>query len=346
MFKDILGNDAIKASLIRLNAGGRVPNAMIFSGADGVGKKLFAFELARIFACSELVNGEACGACSACRRIGPIELPESTDKNKDKFARVFFGEHLDVGMAAAYKRFILVDAIRDLEAQSRYKPYEARARTFVVDDADRMNDAASNALLKTLEEPAETSRIVLVTSRPAALLPTIRSRCQTFRFAPVGRGELERYLIEKRSLDTADAGLAASVSEGSVGTALTLDLPDLRERRLRLVNVLKAAFEARDVVGLLRTSELLNEAKNKDNLEAELKMLLTLVRDAWLIAATGTHENIVHADIAADLSAIASGTDARCLARAMDEIETLRAGFAVNVNRKVGTDNLFLKMAA
>lgn len=346
MFKNILGNDQIKGSLLRLNADGRMPNAMIFAGPDGVGKKLFALELARIFACNELSVGEACGTCPACRRIGPIELPEPVDKNKDKFARVFFGEHLDVGIAVAYKRFILVDAIRDLEAQSRFRPFEARARTFIVDDADKMNDASSNALLKTLEEPAETSRIVLVTSRPAALLPTIRSRCQVFRFAPVEQKELERYLIGKRSLDAADAGLAARLSEGSVGGALMLDLPVLRERRARLTKVLQAAFADRDITSLLRASENLNDAKNKDDLETNLKLLLILIRDLWLMAVSGEEQEIVNADIAEELSVIASSIDPARLVRAAADIEELRAGFAVNINRKVGTDDLFVKMAA
>lgn len=346
MFNEILGNDPIKESLVRLNAAGRVPNAIICAGPDGVGKKLFALELARMFACSSLIEGEACGTCPACGRIGEFEIPARTDKNRDDFKQVFFGSHADVGIVVTYKRFILVEAIRALEDESRFRPYEARARTFIIDEAERMNDAASNALLKTLEEPAETSRIVLVTSRPAALLPTIRSRCQTFRFAAVDAAELERFLIEKRSLDPKDAALAARVSEGSVGAALTLDLDGLRKRRESLVDALRAAMADRDLARLMRTSESLNEAKNKDNFEADMQLLLSLVRDVWLLKIAGPVAEIVHSDITAQLAKIASAADSGRLARAMADIEEFRAGFAVNVNRKAGTDSLFVKMAA
>src|SRR5687768_2781213 len=171
MFDNIIGNDHLKQSLSRLAAAGRLPASMIFAGPEGVGKRLFAIEAARSLVC-RVSQGIPCGECPACIRTGQIVLPELDDK--DDFKKVIFSHHPDVGMVAAAKRFILVDAIRDLENEAHFRPYEGAARTFIVDDADRMNDAASNALLKTLEEPAETSRIILITSRPDSLLPTIR----------------------------------------------------------------------------------------------------------------------------------------------------------------------------
>src|SRR5687767_6566802 len=125
MFDKLAGNLQVKQVLKHLIASNRVPNSMLFAGDDGIGKRQFALELARGFICVDPSDHEACGVCAACRRIGNIAIPEATDKNKDDFKKVFFGEHLDVGQIIAYKRTILVDAIRDLERNANYRPYEA-----------------------------------------------------------------------------------------------------------------------------------------------------------------------------------------------------------------------------
>src|SRR5690606_6598164 len=96
MFEQLAGNDEVKARLRRLLATGRAPNALLFAGPEGIGKQALAFELARAFVCTAPVDHEGCGDCSACRRVGTFAIPEPTEKNKDDFKRVFFGEHADV----------------------------------------------------------------------------------------------------------------------------------------------------------------------------------------------------------------------------------------------------------
>src|SRR5687767_11940107 len=181
MFADLTGNDTAKGQLKRLIAGGRVPNALLFAGPDCVGKKLFAVELARAFVCGEPVDSEGCGKCSACLRAGEILVP--TAEKGEEYDRVFFGQHADVGMVAPFKRNLRVGSIRALEREANFRPYEAAVRFFIVNDADKMNDSAANALLKTLEEPPATTHIVLIASRPDSLLQTIRSRSQMIRFS-------------------------------------------------------------------------------------------------------------------------------------------------------------------
>src|SRR5688572_9688204 len=255
MFSSILGNDDLKNNLKRLKASGRVPNAMLFAGPEGVGKRLFALELARMFFCPSPESDEACGGCSACARVGTFEIPEPTDRNKDDFKKVFFGRHGDVGLVIAHRRVVTVDAIRDLEKEVYFQPFESAARIFIIDDADKMNDAAANALLKTLEEPAVASHIILVTSRSDSLVPTIRSRSQTFRFAPVAVEQITRSLMETRGLSEPDARLAAKLSGGSVGRAVTLDIERLKNRRSELLEILRNGLVEHDRVGLLRAAE-------------------------------------------------------------------------------------------
>src|SRR5687768_8954890 len=180
--KELVGNQQVKEILQRLIASGRVPNSLLFTGPEGVGKKQFALELARSLVCTGRNDHAACGHCAACSRVGEFSIP--TFEKGDDSKHVFFSQHPDVGLVLPFRRNLNVDAIRALEREANFRPYEAQARVFIIDEADKMNDAASNALLKTLEEPPSTSHIILIASRADTLLPTIRSRCQTIRFAP------------------------------------------------------------------------------------------------------------------------------------------------------------------
>ncbi len=345
MFGKIIGNDSVKDVLRRHLAGDRVPNALLFAGTDGVGKRLFALELAKAFLCRNNANSEACCECQACQRAGQFEFPKADDKDAHK--KIIFSNHADVGTVIAYNRNILVDAIRDLEKEAYFRPYEGNARFFIIDDADKMNDAASNALSKTLEEPALTSHIILITSRPDTLLSTIRSRCQTVRFAPVETEKIEQFLINERKLATTDAKLNARLAFGSVCRALFIEPEKLRDQREILLKVLNDAIENHDRVSLLQAAEKLNDAKNKDNFEANLEILLTLIRDVWTLSLNGgDNEKIINIDLAPQLKRLSENAESRRLAGWMDEIELLRENLIVNVNRKVATDALFMQMAA
>lgn len=345
MFGNLIGNSPAKAALTRLVANGRVPHALLFAGPDGVGKKEFAFELARSFVCMSPVDGKACGSCAACHRVSVFDVPEPRSETKDYFKSVFFSQHTDVGLVVAYNRNILVDAIRDLEREANFRPYEARCRVFIIDEADRMNDAASNALLKTLEEPPDTTCLILVTSRPDTLLPTIRSRCQTVRFSPVSMEEIQRHLIESRGCSDDDAMLAAGLSLGSVGRAIAIELSDFRDRRDAMMTVLENALVLTDLGALLRSSETMNDAKNKDSFEDSLGILELLVRDTWLLKNGSYRAKLANIDIADRLGHFAEKASANRLAGWLDEIEELRQSLIVNINRRAATDSLFVTMA-
>ncbi len=344
MFDNIVGNEQLKATLVRLRTSGRLPNAMLFAGPEGVGKRLFAIEIARSLVCRVSENGLPCGECPACVRAGEFEFPRADAR--DDFKKVIFSNHPDVATVAAYNRSIFVDAIRDLEREAHFRPYEAAARVFIVDDADKMNDAASNALLKTLEEPAATTHIFLITSRPDSLLPTIRSRCQVLRFAPVSVEETERYLIETRGLPKPESELAARLANGSIGHAVALDLPEFRGRRDRLLAALTSAIDTGDRVLLLRTTEELNDAKNKDSFEDNLGILESLIHDVWSIGIGQASSDVVNTDIPEKLTSLAKNANSKNLPEWLTAIQTLRENLLVNINRKMATDALFMKMAA
>lgn len=344
MFGNIIGNDRVKEVLRRHLVANRVPNALLFAGTDGVGKRRFALELAKAFLCVNKTNVEGCGKCPACKRIEQFTFPKSDDK--DAHRKVIFSNHADVGMVVAYNRNILVDAVRDLEKEAYFRPFEGAARFFVIDNADKMNDAAANALLKTLEEPASTSHIILLTSRPDTLLSTIRSRCQTVRFSPVETEKIEQFLIDQQHLPPADAKLSSRLAFGSVGRAESIDLEILRPQREMLLRVVQDAIVNGDRVSLLSVAEKLTDAKNKDNFEENLDILLTLIRDVWLLALGGDVEKLINIDLAPQLDRMAENAETPRLSGWISEIELLRESLAVNINRKIATDALFLRMAA
>jgi len=343
MFDKLIGNNPVKAILRRLLAQKRVPNALLFAGAGGVGKKLFALELAKAFVCQNPKNSEACDLCSNCRRADNFTFPKAD--NRDAFKRVIFSEHSDIGLVIPYNKNILVDAIRGLESEAFFRPFEAAARFFIIDDADKMNDSASNALLKTLEEPPATSHIFLITSRPDALLPTIRSRCQMLRFAPIDTKEIEGYLLKDKKFTPDDAALLARLSNGQLGHAKKTDLEKFSANRAAMLKVLESILIKENRAELLRIAEEMNDAKNKDDYETRLDILQTLIHDVWATRNAASAKITVNIDLANDLKKFATRADSKRLAAWLSEIETLREQLAVNLNRKIATDALFMQMA-
>ena len=104
-----------------------------------------------------------------CTRILKLNYP--TSANRDDWIPMILTDHGDVGMVVPPKRVLRVDQMRQIEREANYRPFEGKARVFMIDEADKLNDNSANALLKVLEEPPSTSHLILITSRPAMLAP-------------------------------------------------------------------------------------------------------------------------------------------------------------------------------
>jgi DNA polymerase III subunit delta' len=343
MFDKLIGNERIKDILKRLIQTRRVPNSLLFTGAEGVGKKQFALETARAILCQNPREGEACDSCGSCTRTQKFVFPKHDDK--DRFKKIVSSEHPDLGIVIPRGNSIFVDAIRDLEREANFRPFESKARIFIIDDAHKLNssqDNAANALLKALEEPAPTSHIFLVTSRPATLLPTIRSRCQSLQFAPVPAKQIEGWLERQKQMSPAEAEIISRFARGSVSRALHMDLEQFRDQRESMLKVLESVTVTPDRAALLRVAEEMNAEKTKDQYDARLEILETLIRDAWSLRLGDT--NIVNIDLLPLLERSAASCTAGRIGSWLTEIENLRRSFAVNINRKIATDALFMQM--
>jgi len=342
MFEDLTGNARVKGILKRMLVSDRLPGAMLFTGEEGIGKKLFALEIARALNCRTPRDHEACGVCSSCVRIRKLNYPTRDDA--DEWTQIIWTDHPDVGLVVAPRRVLRVEQMRQIEKEANFRPYEGKARVFLIDEADKLNDASANALLKVLEEPPKTSHLILITARPAMLLPTILSRCQMIRFSPLTPDEIARYLI-KNDIDAKTARLRARAAGGSMGRALSGDLVTFTSQRKAMLKVLNALVLSDDRAQLLRSAEQLNEAQYKDEFEERLDVLETLIRDAWMLSLGVDTSRIVNEDLSAELKEVAQKLDPSRAGDWILQIEDLREQLIVNVNRKITTDSLFLVMA-
>ena len=215
-FKDILGQPDAVASIARAYRAGRLPHGLVFAGPAGVGKATTARALAALFLCEEPQDGElpaACGRCESCRVFEAGTHPDFHLVTRD-----LIRYHDKTGKSKGIDLSIHVVRPELIEPASR-KAAMGRGKAFVVEEAETMNPPAQNALLKTLEEPAGRTVIVLLTDQPGALLPTVRSRCQVIRFAALPQ-DLVRRELKKRGLDDETAADAARLAGGSLGVAL------------------------------------------------------------------------------------------------------------------------------
>jgi len=235
--------------------------------------------------------------------------------------------------------------MRQIEREANFRPFEGAARVFLVDEADKLNDNSANALLKVLEEPPHTAHIILITSRPAMLLPTIRSRCQMIRFSPLNGEEIERHLIESKVEDSGSVRLRSRAAGGSIGRALAGDIESFTEQREAMLTVLNALVVSKDKVQLLRSAEELNEAQYKDEFEMRLEVLETLIRDAWMLSLEVKPGQLVNEDLLSQLETISKRLDPERAGQWILQIEDMREQLIVNINRKVATDALFLALA-
>ncbi len=258
-FKNILGHEKELNILKNAISCGKVAHSFLFSGPAGVGKKLTARTFAGALNCRDF-KGEACGSCRDCRMMEAGNHPNlqiicPTDKDGDE----------------SPEGLIRIDRIREIQNALRFKADGKKA--VIVDGADRMQPAAANAFLKTLEEPPEGSVIILVSAHATELLPTILSRCRKINFRPLPEGVIADYLSGRKGLNRDHAEMIARQSCGSISTALrSLDdaggRKELLERFIRLT--------PGDVDGALGLAEDLSRS---DDLEGILESIKVWYRD-------------------------------------------------------------------
>ncbi len=263
LLSTVLGQPSALQTLKRALASGRVPHAYLFDGPEGVGKELAAFGLAQALVCErrELGSASPCGTCASCLRAAPRardgapgggRLPLHPDVIV--LERGLY-DPAAIGRRTPETQDISIDQVRALVlARAAFPPHEGRARIFIVRRAEELSSAAANALLKTLEEPGARTHFVLLSSAADTLLPTIRSRTQRVRFAPLPEPVVVE-LLSERGVATEAAQATASLAGGSMSAALALCDAEASAERAHFVERATAAIDARDAGPALDVAE-------------------------------------------------------------------------------------------
>jgi DNA polymerase-3 subunit delta' len=329
-----------------------IPHALLFTGIEGVGKKDAATAFAMACNCtgkkpgrSEVVNHSnikqdlpeavnPCGFCRSCRKI------ESDN-------------HPDIIRIKPFGAFIKIDQIRGFCNTLAMKPYEARVRVVIISDAHAMNPSASNALLKMLEEPPDSSILILTAYQISDLLPTIVSRCQHIRFNPVSVKSIETRLIDDQGLSPDKASIIAAMANGSISRAFAMNKTNWINRRNWLINAAgleqSGQTDQSDQSGalfsmssgmLMACAEVLK--KNKDFLFDSLEIMKSWLRD--LIIYNFYPEKIINKDLTEKIQYASQKIDIKSLLFKIDAIQTAQKDIQSNANLRLTLETMMMRI--
>jgi DNA polymerase III subunit delta' len=369
---DLLDQRETSAFLRGVIASRRYANAYLFHGPAGVGKGTAALAFARALLCEHGVRREvaavdhvpslfdaapapapepaaapeddACDACEACRKTASLQHPDLKFlfpvSGEEKELDTTIGETLaalradplfvfQYDKAASIRLSLTRELLRDLA----FRPFEAERRVVVVRDADRMREDQYSALLKTLEEPGETTVWVLTTSRPSRLPATIRSRCQRVRFTALHESTIARMLTTVAGVRERDAQLLAPLANGSLARALSLR--DLEPRKLRdeALALLEPARRG-DAAGLLKAAQGFTKfgKAGRESLRRVIEFHQLWLRDLLRASVGAPDEMLVHRDRAIEIRGEAAALSATEIRRRLMVLEEILRAIEGNVS--------------
>lgn len=321
-FADIVGQKPMKEHLQKTLQTGKISHAYIFYGEKGCGKKALASVYARALQCE---NGgiEPCNMCTSCKQALNLNQPD-----------IIYVQHEKPNLIA----------VNEIREQVNYnivlKPYSSARKVYIIDEAEKMNDQAQNALLKTLEEPPAYATIILLTSNLEALLQTIRSRCVILTFQPVLDVEIERYLMKEIRVPDYKASICAAFARGNIGRAKELAVSvEFEALKEETINFLQTISEK-------SISDLAAFAKEMANKDADTDGFLELVqmwyRDLLVYKSTLSTHNLIFKDDISLIKRMAVKRTYEGLNRVLDGVEDARTRIYSNVNPELTLEWLLL----
>jgi len=281
-----------------------VASSYLFAGEEGVGKRFTAINLAKALNCQNPVEGDACEECPACVKMNAGTYPD------------FRVVETDGGQ-------IKVEQIREVEELLSLKSFEGGTKTVIVDDAELMNTYAANAFLKTLEEPAPQSLIILVSSNPDWLPMTIRSRCSRVNFTPLSPEACEAVITKELGGEKPEkVDALVRLSMGRPGLVLGED--PVRERD-----------EFMETLRKMLSREGRPTWKERGDMQRWIEMAIMLLRDMAALRAGAGEETLLNEDIARELDRMGKGASVESIIECYGKLLKLSSELRFNPNKAV-----------
>jgi DNA polymerase-3 subunit delta' len=337
-FDNFWGNEGVAMTLAQMADTSRIPQAILLSGPEGIGKAT----MVRRFA-ARLLGGEKRIEEDDLNRPANLETIEQREKwPADKRAEdpLCFGSHPDFLTLApdGPLRQISIQQIRLFRERAQFKPLRGRYRVFLIDRLDRANEQAANSLLKLLEEPPEHLIIFTTVENLYDLLPTIRSRSVVFQMTRLQENEVRQF-VEAKGLPDAEARIA--VAEGCPGLAYSVDLELYRERRSLILTFLECASGIKPFSSWIQASESFASRKN-EKLELYIKPIYALLEDILIEWQGGTM--LRNRDVRNRIAAIAARISFRWIERATQAFDDVEMMVRRNIQKLIALDAVIIDL--
>jgi len=337
-FDDIIGQERAKNILRLALRRGRLPRSLLFSGPEGVGKRLTAFALARALNC--LRGGDVpCDACPSCRAVlagmedeakgfpdvkeilpGGKEEPPDMEKRKEREEE----SGLD-SIKFRQIRFVKYFAYR--------RPMSGRRRVYIIDRAEKMTPPARNAFLKVLEEPPTLTHFILLTAYSEQIPQTILSRCTRIPFGLIPREDIERHLLSL-GRKPEKARVLAFLARGSLEAALEADWKDVNRERKEAWDILRALLRREGGSAFLEDYGALRRGARTNEILSRLwETMGVFLRDLLLVRESGDPGLLMNPDYEDDLRTEASRLSPGEIQAALDRVARCLAGLEKSQNR-------------
>ena len=311
-FKYIVGHEQIIEHLKTAIEMGKVSHAYILNGPDLSGKMMIAKAFARELLCKKQ-DPDGCGECRSCRQSDDRNNPDIIYVKHDK------------------PNTISVDDIRtQLNNDIVIKPYSNQYKIYIVDEAEKMNQQAQNALLKTIEEPPAYAVIMLLTTNADSFLQTIRSRCITLNLKSVKNDVIKSYLMTEKKIPDYQADVCAAFAQGVVGKAIKLassdDFNELKESALSLIKRL-------DDIDLYEMGEAIKQISDyKLQVQDYFDLITVWYRDVLYMKATNDVNGLIFKDEVYDIKKQASKHSYHGIETIIEALDKAKLRINANVN--------------
>lgn len=323
-FSEIVGHEQIKEHMQAAIRDKKPFHAYLFQGEEGVGKEALARTFAAGLQCQSESTDKPCKECVSCRQM------ES-------------GNQPDVIWVTREKASLGVDEIREQLCNTMdIKPFSSPYKIYLVPEAEKMTEAAQNALLKTIEEPPEYGIVILMTSNISALLPTIQSRCLTMEFRPLSTAVVESYVKEHCQVPDYQARASAAFAQGNLGKAMRYaKSEDFIERKDHIISLLRHV-EQMDLSEMLAVIKDLGT--RKDEVRDYIDLMVLWYRDVLLFKATKDINQLLFQDEASYISREASHRSYEKIEEILQALEKAKVRLRANVNFDITMELMLLAL--